>query len=175
MSNQVVAVVANPKPQSRTLVAAQTLAKALGEEISASRATTVVDLAPIAEGMLIPWQLSSDAREARAAAQSAALVVVATPTYKASFTGLLKLFLDTFDAGSLSRTVVVPLVVSGGPAHRHLADIQLRPVLSDLGAVAPAPSLLLEESELPDLAELVRTYAHKHGPLLAASSAALRS
>ena len=101
-------------------------------------------------------------------------MVVATPTYKASFTGLLKLFLDTFAAGSLSRTVVVPLVVSGGPAHRHLADIQLRPVLSDLGAVAPAPSLLLEESELPELEDLVRTYAQEHGRLLGAASAALR-
>lgn len=174
MRNQVVAIVANPKPQSRTLLAARTLAEALSEEISGSGRTPVVDLAPIAEGLLIPWQLSAAAEEAREAAQSAALVVVATPTYKASFTGLLKLFLDTFAAGSLSRTVVVPLVVSGGPAHRHLADIQLRPVLSDLGAVAPAPSLLLEESEMPEVASLVRTYAQQHGRLLEAASAALR-
>lgn len=169
------AVAANPKPQSRTLLAAGVLAEALSEEISASVRAPAVDLALIADGLLVPWQLSAEAENARATAQAAALVVLATPTYKSSFTGLLKLFLDTFAAGSLSRTVVVPLVVSGGPAHRHLADIQLRPVLSDLGAVAPAPSFLLEESELPDLAELVRTYAHEHGPLLGAASAALRS
>ena len=63
------------------------------------------------------------------------LLVLATPTYKASYTGLLKLFLDVFPAGSLSSTVVMPLIVSGGPAHRHLGDLQLRPVLSELGAV----------------------------------------
>ncbi|WP_198541799.1 NAD(P)H-dependent oxidoreductase, partial [Parafrankia colletiae] len=62
-----------------------------------------MDLALIAEGLLIPWQLSAEAEEAREAAQSAVLVVVATPTYKASFTGLLKLFLHTFAAGSLSK------------------------------------------------------------------------
>lgn len=173
--NQVVAVVANPKAQSRTLGAARSLAEALSEEISASGRTPVVDLAVVAEGLLLPWHLSAAAEEARAAAQSAALVVIATPTYKASFTGLLKLFLDTFAAGSLSRTVVVPLVTSGGPAHRHLADIQLRPVLAELGAVAPCPSLLLEESALPELADHVRTYAQEHGQLLRAASAALRS
>ena len=173
MRNQVVAVVGNPKPQSRTLLAARSLAEALSGEISASGSTPVVDLALIAEGLLIPWQLSTDAMEARVAAQSAALLVVATPTYKASFTGVLKLFLDTFAAGSLSGTVVVPLVVSGGAAHRHLADIQLRPVLSELGAVAPAPSFLLEESELPELADRVRTYARAHGPLLRGAVAAL--
>ena len=61
---------------------------------------------------------------------------------------MLKLFLDVFPAGSLARTVVVPLVTSGGEAHRYLADIHLRPVLSELGAVVPAPSLLLTEPEI---------------------------
>ena len=91
--------------------------------------------------------------------------MLATPTYKASYTGLLKLFLDTLPAGSLSGTVVVPLIVSGGPAHRHLADIQLRPVLAELGAVSPAPSLLVEESELPQLDDLVAAYVGRHGTL----------
>ena len=171
---QVVAVVANPKPESRTLLAAQTLAETLGVEIAASAHTLVVDLAVIGEGLLIPWQPSAAAGDARRAVQTAALTVVATPTYKASFTGLLKLFLDTFAAGSWSSTVVVPLVVSGGPTHRHLADVQLRPVLSDLGAVMPAPSLLLEESEFPQLPDLVRTYAQEHSRVLAAVIAALR-
>jgi FMN reductase len=99
--------------------------------------------------------------------------VIATPTYKASFTGLLKLFLDVLPAGSLASTVVVPLTVSGGPAHRHLADLQLRPVLSELGAVVPVPSLLIEESELSELPNLVRSHVDGHGPVIAATVGAL--
>ena len=91
------------------------------------------------------------------------------PTYKASYSGLLKLFLDTLPAGSLSETVVVPLVVSGSAAHRQLADIQLRPVLSELGAIVPAPSFLLEDSEMPVLDELVLEYSRRYSGLLKAT------
>ncbi len=52
-------------------------------------------------------------------AAQAELVVVASPTYKASYTGLLKLFLDRFGAGLLavhSPTLTAWLDV----ARRHL-------------------------------------------------------
>ncbi len=174
MTDRIVTVVGNPKPESQTLHAARTLAEALNAAIVGSENGRVIDLAPLADGLLAPWRQSPDARDAGASAQSAALLVIGTPTYKASFSGLLKLFLDTFPAGSLSKTVVVPVVLSGGPAHRYLADIQLHQVLSDLAAISPAPSFLLEESELPELTDLVNTYARDYGPLLGAAVAALR-
>ena len=169
----VVTVVGNPKPGSRTLTAAGTLADALAETFDGAR-RTVIDLADIADGLLAPWRLSDPAAQAAADVKVADLLVIATPTYKASFTGLLKLFLDVLPAGSLASTVVVPLTVSGGPAHRHLADLQLRPVLSELGAVVPAPTLLLGESELPELPDLVRDYVSRHGPVIAAAVGAVQ-
>lgn len=176
-------VVGNPKANSRTLAAATALTTALGASIwpavpsrdAPETEPTIIDLATIAGGLLAPWLLSPAATEAATATRSAALVVLATPTYKASYTGLLKLFLDTFPAGSLSHTVVVPLITSGGPAHRHLADIQLRPVLAELGAVVPAPSLLVEEADLPQLTELIETYVATHARLLTAAATALQS
>lgn len=171
---QLVTVVGNPKAGSRTLGAASALAAALSPAVWGRLVTaTEVDLATIADGLLAPWLLSPAAKAAAEDVRGAGLVVLATPTYKASYTGLLKLFLDVFPAGSLSATVVVPLITSGGPAHRHLGDLQLRPVLSELGAVLPAPSLLLAESELPRLDELVAEYVGRHGSLLAAAVAAL--
>jgi len=167
-------VVGNPKRGSKTLGAATTLAQALAPAVFDNEVNhTVVDLATIAGGLLAPWLLSREAKAAADDVRNSGVLVIATPTYKASYTGLLKLFLDVFPAGSLSSTVVVPLVVSGGPAHRHLADLQLRPVLSELGAVLPAPSVLIEESELPQLDDLVATYVSRYGPLLAASVSAL--
>ncbi|HEY5115215.1 MAG TPA: NAD(P)H-dependent oxidoreductase [Nakamurella sp.] len=167
-----VTLVGNPKSDSRTLSAAGTLADALAERVDVTH-RTVIDLADIAEGLLAPWRLSEAAGQAASDVRTADLLVIATPTYKASFTGLLKLFLDVLPAGSLASTVVVPLTVAGGPAHRHLADLQLRPVLSELGAVIPAPTLLLEESELPDLDDVVRNYVDRHGPVIAAAVGAL--
>jgi FMN reductase len=183
-THRITAVVGNPKAGSRTLGAAAGLADALagaiwGGQSSADPAgnddvtNEVIDLADIADGLLAPWLLSPAATAATSNARSSDVLVLATPTYKASYTGLLKLFLDVFPAGSLSRTVVVPLIVSAGPAHRHLADIQLRPVLSELGAVIPAPSLLVQESELPQLDELIEAYVGQYGNLLAGTVRAL--
>ena len=174
----VVTLVGNPKPGSRTLTAASTLADALAETFDGARRTVIDRRSDEIEqmhrdGLLAPWRLSDAAAQAAADVKTADLLVIATPTYKASFTGLLKLFLDVLPAGSLASTVVVPLTVSGGPAHRHLADLQLRPVLSELGAIVPAPTLLLEETELPELADLVTSYVDRHGPVIAAAVGAL--
>jgi FMN reductase len=46
----------------------------------------------------------------------AAVVVVASPTRMATYTGLLKLFLDRFPADAL-RGVAGPLMLGAGPAH----------------------------------------------------------
>lgn len=122
------------------------------------------------------WHPGGSRKRPRTAAsdiKTADLLVIATPTYKASFTGLLKLLLDVLPAGSLASTVLVPLTVAGGPAHRYLADLQLRPVLSELGAVVPAPTLLLEEPELPELADLAASYLARHGTVTAAAVGAL--
>lgn len=180
----VVTVTGNPKAGSRTLSAAVALAAALTERLAPAdpdpdldldpTATEPIDLATIADGLLAPWRLSPAAAQAGETARSAGVLILATPTYKASYTGLLKLFLDTFPAGSLARTVVVPLTVAGGPAHRHLADLQLRPVLSELGAALPAPALLLEEADLADVADVAGAYADRHAAVIGATAAALR-
>jgi flavin reductase (DIM6/NTAB) family NADH-FMN oxidoreductase RutF len=58
---------------------------------------------------------------------------VACPTYKATFTGLLKLFLDRFAGGTGLRGVAVPLMLGAGPAHALAPELTLRPVLSEIG------------------------------------------
>lgn len=168
----VVVVAGNPKPGSRTLTAAAALASAVADLLPVS-STTVIDLAEIGAGLLTPWSLSDEAATAVAAVRAAEVLVLATPTYKASFTGLLKLLLDTLPAGCLSHTVVLPLTVSASPAHQYLADLQLRPVLGELGAVLPVPSFLLAESDIPELAELVAAYVSDHAAVLTAVLGAL--
>lgn len=176
---RIVTVVGNPKAGSRTLTAATTLASGVAEGLRDVGdfdpvVAEPIDLAVIADGLLAPWRLSPAAAQAVDSARSAAVLVLATPTYKASYTGLLKLFLDAFPAGSLSTAVVLPLTVAGGPGHRPLADLHLRPVLSELGAAVPTPSLLLEEAELATLPPIVEDFLDRHAAVLAATVAALR-
>ncbi|HEX3763507.1 MAG TPA: NADPH-dependent FMN reductase [Kofleriaceae bacterium] len=61
-------------------------------------------------------------------------VVVATPIYKASYSGALKAFLDLLPQFALAGKVVLPLATGGTLAHVLALDYALRPVLVSLGA-----------------------------------------
>ncbi|MEV6654486.1 NADPH-dependent FMN reductase [Streptomyces sp. NPDC051219] len=73
-------------------------------------------------------------RAATAAVAAADALIVATPVFKASYTGLLKAFLDLLPQSGLAGKTVLPLVTGGSPAHVLTIDYALRPVLSALGA-----------------------------------------
>ncbi|WJL94783.1 NAD(P)H-dependent oxidoreductase [Microbacterium sp. ET2] len=134
----VTVVAGNPKPASRTLDAAHIVAQALSGR-DADHAVDVVELGP----GLLGW---GDPTVADAVATVAAsdLLVVASPTFKATYTGILKLFLDQFDTGTgLAGVTAVPLMLGAGPAHALAPDLLLKPVLVELGAVCPAQGLYL--------------------------------
>jgi FMN reductase len=136
-------VVGNPKPASRTLTAALHLA----ERITGAEPDLVVDLATYG-GELLDWKDTS-VDEVVAEVGRADLVVVACPTYKATYTGLLKLFLDRFSIGQLSG-VAVPLMLGGSPAHALAPDIGLHPLLTHLGATVPTSGLFLLDDQHAD-------------------------
>jgi len=78
------------------------------------------------------------------------LLIVASPTYKASYTGLLKAFVDRLPPRALLGRAALPLMVTGSPAHALAVEVHLRPLLVELGATIPTPGLTLTESELAD-------------------------
>jgi FMN reductase len=61
-------------------------------------------------------------------------VIVVSPVYKASYTGVLKTFLDLVPQKGLAGKVVLPLFMGGSLAHLLSIDYALKPVLSVLGA-----------------------------------------
>ena len=137
----VVVVVGNPKPRSRTYQAAHLLA----EKLAGRPADLSVDLTDLGAALL-DW---SDPGVASlvAAVQASDLAVVASPTYKATYTGLLKLFLDRIPGGALAGVTAVPLMLGGHWKHALAADLLLKPVLVELGATCPTRGLFLPESE----------------------------
>ena len=142
-------VVGNPKPQSRTLDAATYVARALTDR----EPDLVVDLAELGP-RLLDWKDETVA-ELVAAAGSADLVIVASPTYKATYTGLLKLFLDRFATDGL-KGIAIPLMLGGGPAHALAPELTLRPVLTEIGGIVPAKGLYVVDSAYDDPS----AYAH---------------
>jgi FMN reductase len=136
-------VVGNPKAQSRTLTAAVHVARELAGEPD-----LVVDLATLGPAIL-DW---SDQAVAELVKQvgAADLVVVASPTYKAAYTGLLKLFLDRFAGGTGLSGIAVPLMLGAGAAHALAPELTLRPVLTEIGGTVLGRALYIIDAEHDD-------------------------
>lgn len=147
---QIVVVVGNPRANSRTRQVAERLAAGLAEAVSPTLVgVSVIDLAGFGGAVL-----EADAPEVDAALESvrsASVLIVATPVYKASYSGLLKGFLDRFNGPALAGVTAVPVTVSAAPTHRLAADVHLRPLLVELGASVPTRAFAVEESALGDL------------------------
>jgi FMN reductase len=158
----VVVVVGNPKPRSRTYQAAHLVA----EKLAGRPADLSVDLTDLGAALL-DW---SDPGVAGlvAAVQASDLAVVASPTYKATYTGLLKLFLDRIPGGALAGVTAVPLMLGGHWKHALAADLLLKPVLVELGATCPTRGLFLLESEYAG-GETLDSWLELARPQLAAS------
>ena len=141
-------VVGNPKARSRTWDAAHRLAEGLG-----ATDVTAYDLAELGPGLL-GW---GDPDVAAAVAEVAAseVAIFASPTFKATYTGLLKLFLDQLPGSTgLEGVVGIPLMLGAGPAHQLAPELHLKPVLVEVGATVPAPALyLIDSAHQPDPVE----------------------
>lgn len=136
-------VVGNPKPASRTLSAATYLAEQLTGEPD-----LVVDLATLGAAVLdgADPHLGDLVKQVGAAD----LVIVATPTYKASYTGVLKVFLDRFAGGTGLSGLAVPLMLGGSCAHALAPELTLRPVLTEIGGTVPGRGLYVVDGEYDD-------------------------
>ncbi len=158
-------VVGNPKPRSRTRDVAETVAAAAATVAGLDGDDRrVVDLADLASA-LFDWS-SEPVRAAVDEVAACRLVVVASPTFKASYTGLLKAFLDWYPTTGLSGVIAVPVMVGAGAAHALAVEVHLRPVLVEIGASLPTRGLYVTEEQLGELDSVVAAWLDHAGPLL---------
>lgn len=162
----VVVVCGNPKVNSRTLGVAEEVARQAaaasgrGDNVS----TSLIDLG-ILGGQL--FDFSSETVKAEVAKLSGAdLAVIASPTYKATYTGLLKSFLDWFGQTALASVVAVPVMVGGSSLHALAPEVFLRPLLVEIGAIVPTRGLFILDGELEQLSATVATWAEGAGGAL---------
>jgi FMN reductase len=152
----ILAITGNPKPASRTAAAAGHVARRLGE---------VLEL-PVLELDLAASAPTGD--EFRRLVAEASILVVASPTYKATYSGLLKGFLDGLPHDALAGKVAIPMMIAADRAHALAVELLLRPVLVELGAITPTRGIFLEERSLPDLDTIVEPWLDRARPTLAA-------
>jgi FMN reductase len=167
-------VTGNPKPKSRTHAVARAVADAISAALSPSPSGSAspdsrldIDLADYAP-RLFDWA-DEELGRLTASVASSGVAVFASPTYKATYTGLLKAFLDRYGSNGLAGVVAVPVMTGGWPGHLLAVEVHLRPVLVELGATVPARGLYVTEAELADVPAAVGKWGETALPLIAKS------
>lgn len=111
--------------------------------------STLLDVRSLpAEDLLLAKFDSPAIKTALARVEAARGVVIATPVYKAAYSGLLKTFLDVLPQFGLRDKVVLPLATGGTVAHVLAIDYALRPVLSSLDPLHVVPGLFVLDKQL---------------------------
>jgi FMN reductase len=133
-----VAISGSPSRESKSR---RLLAHALTRCAEAGLNTTLIDLCELPADDLLGRARSAAIADALAAVAGARIVIVGTPVYRASYSGMLKVFFDLFPMDALDGKVAIPIATGGGPAHQLVIDHALRPLLASVGAQVVATGI----------------------------------
>jgi FMN reductase len=153
----VVVVSGHPRVGSRTAGLAEEVGRAFAAKRGDPDAPVVVHVSELGTGIL-----TADApatADALALIRAAGLLVVATPTYKGAYTGVLKVLFDHLPAKALDGIRAVTVVTAGIAPQAAAAEGHLQDLLGELGALVARPGLAVVESDLADAADIATRYA----------------
>lgn len=133
---RVVAVSGSLHEPSKTTALVRAIAAAVAERAEVDvRLIELTDIGPELAGALRRDQLAPHVEEQLRAIEEADLLIVGSPVYRASFTGLFKHLFDFVGQYELVGTPVLLAATGGGERHALIIEHQLRPLFSFLQAL----------------------------------------
>jgi FMN reductase len=118
------------RSKSRTL-----LERALVALAERGATTTLIDLANLPADALLGRRRAPEVDEALATVGAATIVVASTPVYRATYSGLLKVFFDLLPLNGLVDKTAIAIATGGSAAHQLVVDHGLRPLFASVGAI----------------------------------------
>ena len=97
--------------------------------------TTLIDLSTLPADALLGRRRTAEVDNALAAVSRANIVVASTPVYRATYSGLLKVFFDLLPINGLAEKTAIALATGGSPAHQLVIDHGLRPLFASVCAI----------------------------------------
>lgn len=138
-----VAISGSPRAPSKSKLLAELLLAAFEKRGAATHAIDVADLPAEA---LLAREPSSAIDAAVAAVSQARIVIAATPTYRALYTGALKCFFDLMPPGHLRGRACIPVQTAASPAHFLAIEYGLRPLFESLEGL-PVPGVYATDDQ----------------------------
>ncbi|PAM72893.1 FMN reductase [Stenotrophomonas maltophilia] len=128
---RIVAVSGGLQRPSRAATLAEHLLGLIGENMrSEQQLIELGELAPQLAGALWRSQLPEVVERQLVAVERADVLVVSTPVYRGSYTGLFKHFFDFIDQDALVDIPILLAATGGSDRHALVIDHQLRPLFS---------------------------------------------
>ncbi|MFD1707875.1 NAD(P)H-dependent oxidoreductase [Siminovitchia sediminis] len=152
---KIVSIVGNPKLQSKTSLVAKEISRQFKEKNDLVD-MGLLELAPIG-ACLFEWGNQEVQIYVEKIIQSD-VIIVASPTYKAAYTGLLKAFLDQIPQEGLKGKTVLPVMMGAAPHHKMAVDVFLTPLLLELGANCPLRGLYVMESDMENVPAIISAW-----------------
>jgi len=122
----------SPSPRSKSRLLLEHALATLGEH---GVSTSLIDLATLPADALLGRVRALEVDDALAAVSRATIVVASTPVYRATYTGLLKVFFDLLPLNGLAGKTAIAIATGGAPAHQLVIDYGLRPLFASVGAL----------------------------------------
>lgn len=144
-------VAGSPSERSRSAALLDAVAQRLRGQGPSIERLHIRDLSP--QALLLGDAAHRSIAVALDQVQRARALVVATPVYKAAYSGVLKVFLDLLPQTALKNKVVLPLATGGSPHHMLALDYALRPVLQSLSARHILPGVYATDAQVSLLPE----------------------
>jgi FMN reductase len=148
---KVVAVSGSLTHPSKTTVLVEEIVAALGRALPIeSHLIALHELGPSLAGSLKRSQLPAEAEAELQRIESADVLVVASPVYRASFTGLFKHLFDFVDQYALVDTPVLLAASGGSERHALIIEHQFRPLFAFFQALTLPVGIYAHDSEFTD-------------------------
>ena len=133
------------RSKSRTL-----LERTLAALADRGVATTLIDLASLPADALLGRRKAAELDDALACVRDANIVIASTPVYRATYSGLLKVFFDQLPVDGLVDKSAIAIATGGSPAHLLVIDHGLRPLFASVGAVTTPTGVYGTDSAFED-------------------------
>lgn len=148
---KVVTVSGNLGARSRTRALIDAVVEGVEAQAPLHRTDIVVgELAPELGALTDPKAVPPRVAEALGAITGADLLVVGTPVYKGSYTGLFKHLIDFIDPNALDGVPVVLTATGGSPRHALVIEHQLRPLFGFFLAHTVPTGVFAQDSDFTD-------------------------
>ena len=124
------------RSKSRTL-----LEHALSQLADRGVTTTLLDLAVLPADALLGRRRTAEVDDALATVSRSTIIVASTPVYRATYSGLLKVFFDLLPLDGLAGKTAIAIATGGSPAHQLVIDHGLRPLFASVGALTTSAGI----------------------------------